>query len=89
MLLLLLINQRLPIREIWVHPLNRERFDKGEFYILYPDLRHNADRFYETFRMSVQQFDYLLQMVSPRLERKVTPFRDTITPEQQLVITIG
>ena len=25
-------------REIWVHPLNLQHEDKGEFYSLYPDL---------------------------------------------------
>ena len=29
-----------PVREVWIHPLNVERFTKGEFYRLYLDQRY-------------------------------------------------
>ena len=32
-------------RMLWVHPINEMRTEKGEFYLLYPDLRHFAPKF--------------------------------------------
>ena len=57
-------------RNCWVHPLNQERCTKGEFYTLYQDQRLYADRFFENYRMSVQQFDYLLQLLKPLISPK-------------------
>ena len=47
-------------KEIWVHPMNVERSRKGEYFTLYKDQRNFKDRFFENYRMTVQQFDYLL-----------------------------
>ena len=75
-------------RNIWVHPLNMERTAKGEFYTLYPDQQKYPDRFFENYRMSVQQFDYLLQLVILLIEGKYSNFRTPISPEQKLVLTL-
>ena len=29
---------------MWVHPINNLRFEKGEFFMLYPDLRKYGDK---------------------------------------------
>ena len=75
-------------RNIWVHPLNQERSRKGEFYTLYKDQRKFPERFFENYRMSVQQFDYLLGLVSPLIEGKSCNFRTPISAEQKLVLTL-
>ena len=75
-------------REIWVHPLNRSRLDKGEFYSLYPDLRHYPQKFFTFYRMPVAKFDELLWQIAPRIKRKSSSFRQPISPEQQLVLTL-
>ena len=72
-------------REIWVHPLNIEREEKGEFYVLYPDLWHYHKRFFKTYRMSVERFDTLLELVGPRIAKKYTNFWCPISAEQLLV----
>ena len=33
-------------RMMWIHPLNELRFEKGEFYTLYLDLRHFGPKFF-------------------------------------------
>ena len=66
-------------RNIWVHPLNQERSRKGEFYTLYKDQRKFPERLFENYRMSVQQFDYLLGLVSPLIEGKSCNFRTPIS----------
>ena len=40
------LQMQLMPRELWVHPLNELREVKGEFYNLYPDLRHFPTRFF-------------------------------------------
>ena len=75
-------------REIWVHPLNTECEEKGEFYVLYPDLRHYHKRFFKTYRMSVECFDALLKLVGPHISKKYTNFRAPISAEQRLLVTL-
>ena len=88
LLLLLLLNVRRRVRSVWVRPLNNMRIDKGEFYVLYPDLRHFEPDFFSIYRMRVDQFDELLQILDPHIRRMNTNFRAAISPEQQLVIAI-
>ena len=75
-------------RELWVHPLNDLHEEKGEFYTLYPDLRHFNTRFFHMYRMSVRKFDKLLETLSDELKKKDVNFRNSISPEQQLVLTL-
>ena len=62
--------------------------EKGEFYTLYPDLRHYPAKFFQFYRMSVTRFDLLLSKVAPRLRKKATNLRQQISPEQMLVLTL-
>ena len=75
-------------RELWVHPLNELHEDKGKFYTLYPDLRHFPARFFRMYKMSMNKCDKLLAELSPELLKKDTDFRKTISPEQQLILTL-
>ena len=73
---------------MWVHPINELRLEKGEFYTLYPDLRHFPPKFFNMYRMSVPKFDALLTKLVPHLEKKWTIMREPLSPEQKLVITL-
>ena len=73
---------------LWVHPINEMRSDKGEFYVLYPDLRHFPPKFFNMYRMSVPKFDALLKKIAPKLQRKWTIMCEPLSPEQKLVITL-
>ena len=75
-------------RELWVHPLNDLHEEKVKFYTLYPDLRHFNTRFFCVYCMSVQKFDKQLETLSDELKKKDVNFRNTISPEQQLVLTL-
>ena len=74
-------------REFWVHPLNDCRVTKGEFYVLYPDLRHFPPRFFRMYRMGVQKFE-LLDHLAARLRKKAVNFCGMILPEQEQVLTL-
>ena len=75
-------------REYWVHPLNVERSRKGEFFTHYADHRNYPERFFELYRMSIPKFDELLYKVTLYMQKKELNLRETISPEQRLVITI-
>ena len=74
-------------RSMWVHPLNNLRFEKGEFYTYYPDLRHFPAKFFTMCRMNVAKFDNLLLRVAPHLTPKRTNWRHCISAEQKFVKT--
>ena len=75
-------------REIWVHPLNLQREDKGEFYSLYPDLHNFHKEFFSMYLMTPAKFDALLRLLEPRLKRTCTNMRKPNSAEQKLVITM-
>ena len=72
-------------RDLWVHPLNDLRNEKGEFYTLYADLRHFNPRFFRMYRMSVQKFDLLLAML--KIEKEICKYT-AISPEHQFILTL-
>ena len=75
-------------REIWVHPLNLQHENKGEFYSLYPDLHNFCKEFFSMYRMTPAKFDALLKLLEPRLKGTNTNMRKPISAEQKLVITM-
>ena len=75
-------------REYWVHPINLLREEKGEFYQLYPDLRHFWKRFLGMYRMDVEKFEDLLSKVAPRITKTWTYMRKPISAEQKLIIML-
>ena len=75
-------------RSMWVHPLNNLRFEKGEFYTHYPDLRHSPTKFFTMYSMNVPKFDNLLLRIVPHISPKRNNWRHCISAEQKLVITL-
>lgn len=61
---------QISVRECQVHSVNRERKVYGEYHHLYKKLRKFPKRFHEYLRMDVTTFDYILCLVSPRLQKK-------------------
>ena len=58
---LLLLQLNFNVRRMWVHPINNLRFEKGEYFVLYPDLRRYEDKFFNWYHMSMKKFDYLAE----------------------------
>ena len=75
-------------REYWVHPFNEDVHQKGEFFTTYPDLRKYPHKFFRTYRMSIRQFDALLHLIRPAIRKQSNNYRETISEEEQLVITL-
>ena len=66
-LIYMYLQMQLMPRELWVHLLNELFEEEGEFYTLYPDLRHFPTRFFQMYQMSMNKFDRLLAKLSPEL----------------------
>ena len=75
-------------RELWVHPFCREATTKGEFFLMYPDLRKYPAKFFRSYRMSIRQFDNLLHLLRPVITKEINNYRESISAEERLVITL-
>ena len=75
-------------RDFWVHPINKDRHVKGEFFTLYQDLREYPEKFFRWYRMSIEKFDFLLGKLQPVLQKENNNYRDSISAEERLVITL-
>ena len=75
-------------KRMWVCRIFQERESKGEFYLLVLDLRlHDEEYFFKYFRMSVMQYEELLSMVAPKIQ-KSSEKRKCIGPSERLCVTL-
>jgi hypothetical protein len=58
------------------------------FVSLYPKLREYEPKFFNYFRMSIKYFDDLLELIKDDIAPSYQCVRDTISPEEKLVITL-
>ncbi|XP_040193133.1 protein ALP1-like [Rana temporaria] len=72
----------------WVHPMVSHRVSTGYFHNLYSELRIYPNKFSNFTRMSVARFDDLLERLRPRLTRMDTAMRNSISPEERLLVTL-
>lgn len=72
----------------WVHPLTDQRHLKGYFCKMYNNVRQHPDKFFNYYRMSIGTFDKLLQDVGQYLQFEDTSFRNAISPEERLSVTL-
>ena len=75
-------------RRMWVHPINEERTNFGEYHHLVPQLRCDQKKFKEYFRMSSETFDYIWALLSPLIEKNTTNYMKPISPEERLSVTL-
>jgi hypothetical protein len=50
-------------KRMWVHKRFRSRKSEGEYWTLYKEFADDEIKFYQYFRMSKHQFNYLLQKI--------------------------
>jgi hypothetical protein len=50
-------------KRMWVHKCFRSRKSEGEYWTLYKELADDEMKFYQYFRMSKHQLNYLLQKI--------------------------
>ena len=72
----------------WVHEINVERKEFGEFHTLMPELRQDEKRFYIYFRMPSECFDEILSLIKEDITKMDTNYREAISAEERLAITL-
>jgi hypothetical protein len=83
-----LLKSRAGVKKKWaVREINALRKTEGDWVLLVPKIRLNDhETFYSLFRMLPYQFDDLLNIVGPRLERY--SHAEPISPGERLAITL-
>ena len=56
-------------KRMWVHKCFRSIKSEGEYWTLYKELADDEIKFYQYFRMSKHQFNYLFQKIEKDLKR--------------------
>jgi len=69
---------------MWVRECFKNRKSKGENWNLYRELADDEMKFYQYFRISMHQLNYLLQKIEEDLKKKNTTFREVILPLEKL-----
>ena len=61
---------------------------KGGVFFMYPDLRKYPAKFFCTYCMTIHQFDNLLHLLTPVISKQINNYCESISAEEQLVITL-
>jgi len=75
-------------RRFWIHDVITRRDELGEYHRLVQELRHDPERFPRYFRMSTSQFDMLLDLIGPEIEKLSTNWRRSVSATERLAITL-
>ncbi|OWR44455.1 putative nuclease HARBI1 like protein [Danaus plexippus plexippus] len=73
-------------RKYWVHPINTTREEQGEFSNIFLDLLKDEQRFYNYFRMSINSFNELYNIIKSDIEKQNTNWRKYVSSKERLVI---
>ncbi|KAL4148848.1 hypothetical protein QTP88_002993 [Uroleucon formosanum] len=65
----------------WVHAINKKRETLGEFHRLVPELKKDTKRFHMYFRMTMEEFDFLHELIKPDIYKQNTQFRRAVSTE--------
>ena len=76
-------------RNMWGQPINIKRPEFEIFSHFYWDLLENVEKFHGFFRMNIEQFYRLSQLVGEEIWNQNTSYRRAITPQERLAICLG
>lgn len=88
MLLLLYVRRRRRRKAFWIHPLIRERYITGAFYVLHDKLRQDDKKFFNYYRMSTSTFDFILYHIKDAITLQNTNYSACIPPTEMLAVTL-
>ncbi|KAL4143178.1 hypothetical protein QTP88_005538 [Uroleucon formosanum] len=72
----------------WVHPLLQPRYQTGQFYTLYNDLKQDENNFFCYFRISRQSFNELLNLIINNVSGEDTNMQRCIPAIERLAVTL-
>lgn len=67
----------------WVHPILQNRLTSSLHIKLYPSLRNYKPKFFNYFRMSIQSFDNLLELIKEEITADENAIRYCISSEKK------
>lgn len=80
---------RLLQKRIWSRRwLQRREFENTAINFVHNLRREGTEEFKRYFRMTVEEFDILLEKVTPAIQKRDTQMRKSITPEVRLAICL-
>jgi hypothetical protein len=74
-------------RKHWVLPSFRDNLNSGT-YSVSKELNQDPDLFKSFYRMSIESFSLLVDLVGPQIRRQDTNFRTAVSAEEKLLITL-
>lgn len=81
-------NRKKRRKRYWVHSMNKARRTEGEFRTIKKHLIDDEEKFYIYFHMPKCLFYNILQSIEECIRKKNTTFRETISPEERLAVTL-
>ncbi|XP_060804940.1 uncharacterized protein LOC132902739 [Amyelois transitella] len=81
-------NSKKKRKRYWVHSMNKARSTEGEFRTIKKHLMDDEEKFYIYFHMPKYLFYNILQSIDECIRKKNTTFRETISPEEKLAVTL-
>ncbi|XP_067679605.1 uncharacterized protein [Haliotis asinina] len=75
-------------RRWWVHPVTDNRAAYGTYHRLVKELELDDDMFQQYFRLSREQFQYVLKKVEELMFKRNARMRKAITPRERLAVTL-
>ena len=75
-------------RNVWIKPWIASRESDGAFHKLMKDLENDVDSLNNYLRMDLPAFEELLGTTGKHLQKKDTVFRNSISPAEQLAVTL-
>lgn len=74
-------------KDYWIHPYYYGR-RVMKFKKFYDEIRLYEHKFFNYYRMSKNSFNELLQTLRPQIQKKDTHWRDPISAEERLTVTL-
>ena len=75
---------------MWIDDFNWDHLNDSEYYHMTLDMRRKNKqvRFFNMYRMTMKQFDQLVELLMPELGKKSTNYREPLCPQERLIITL-
>ena len=77
-----------PKREYWVHPISLRRHELGVYHTLVQEMRLYNNRHTKYLRMGPESFDFILNKITPLIEKQDTNMRKSLEPGLKLAVTL-
>jgi len=72
----------------WVHPIIQKREEFDAFYTIFGELRDDANKVFNYFRMSVSSFDKMHRRLKKSLQCHNSKIRNCIQPIEMLAVAV-